>query len=308
MKKTVLLTLSLAVAVAASAGTKDGLSDLTSDFSPNPASDMNASLNADKVSRKTADDTTFFDRGINRKKGLPTFIPKGTVALGLTATYVNYDIGNGYDDDGYSMLFSLLQNTKGNYETVGVAVHGSYFVRKNMSVGARFSYDRDWLAIGSLALDLGEDLDFDIDNFSYYKNSYSASVFMRNFIPFGQSKRFALFYEVRATYSYGESKSYSAEYDDVLDMTIKDGTFAKINKFEFGVVPGIMAFLSDYVAAEVSIGMLGVKYQHNKQIRNQVEVSEMERTSARLKVNLFSLGFGVSYYIPTGNQRPKKNK
>ncbi len=304
MKKTVLLTLSLAVAVSAFAGTRD----YAPNTSENLASDLNASLNADKV-RRAEEDTTFFDRGINRKRGgTPTFIPKGTVCLGLTATYVNYDIGNGYDDDGYSMLFSLLQNTSGNYESVGVAAHASYFVRKNMSVGVRFSYDRDWLGIGSLALDLGEDLDFDIEDFSYYKNSYSASVFTRHFIPFGQSRRFALFYELRATYSYGEGKSYSSEYDETLDMTFKDGVFTKINKFEFGVIPGIMAFLSDYVAAEVTIGMLGVKYQHNKQIRNQVEVSEMERTSARLKANLFSLGFGVSYYIPTGNQRPKKNK
>ncbi len=258
----------------------------------------------DKVS---VEDTTVFDRGIGSLGGgVPTFVPKGTIEAGLNVTYSNYSIGNGYDDDGFSMLLSLAQNIQGGYESFGISPHVSYFVRKNMSVGVRFTYGRDWLGLDNLDISLGDDMSFNIGNYHYLKNSYTASIFTRSYLPFGQSKRFALFYELRATGGWGSSESYKTGYDDVLLMNYKDGTYKDIYEFEIGVIPGIVVFLTNEAAVEVSVGMLGFDYQKTKQFTNQVEVSEMEKTTARFKVNLLSISFGVSYYIATGKHLKKK--
>ena len=81
-----------------------------------------------------------FDRGIGKANSL--FIPKGTVGGGLSVSYANYQIGNGSDDAGYKMLFSLLDNVHGGMQSFGVAPYVSYFVKDNLSLGLRFDYDK----------------------------------------------------------------------------------------------------------------------------------------------------------------------
>ena len=48
-------------------------------------------------------------------------------------------------------------------------------------------------------------------------------------------------------------------------------------------------------------------YQKVNQTTNQVEYSMMENSGANFKVNLFSLAFGMTFYIPTGDHRVKKS-
>ena len=44
------------------------------------------------------------------------------------------------------------------------------------------------------------------------------------------------------------------------------------------------------------------------QLTNQVERSEMENSGANFKVNLLSIGFGLSFYIPTSNIKFKSDR
>ena len=81
-----------------------------------------------------------------------------------------------------------------------------------------------------------------------------------------------------------------------------------IYKFELGAVPGVSAFITNEVALEISVGLLGFDYQKVVQVTNQVEKSQMEKSGANFKINLFSINFGMSFYLPTGQHRPKKNK
>ena len=67
------------------------------------------------------------------------------------------------------------------------------------------------------------------------------------------------------------------------------------------------AFITNEVALEVSVGLLGFDYQKVVQTTNQVEHSEMEQSGANFKLNIFSIGFGLSFYIPTGDHRMKKS-
>ncbi|EJX04605.1 hypothetical protein EVA_07288 [gut metagenome] len=241
-----------------------------------------------------------FDRGINTSKSV--FIPKGSIGAGVSLSYHNYSLGNGLNDTGYKMLFSLLQNIHGNMLSFGVAPYVSYFIADNLSIGARFNYDRSMLGLGNLDISLGDAMSLNLNDFNFFRQSYTGSVTLRNYMPIAESKRFALFAELRATGGYAQSETYRMDEND------KFGTYQDIYQFELGVVAGVMAFVTNEVALEVSIGQLGFDYQKVVQVTNQVERSEMEKSGANFRINLLSLSFGLSFYIPTGQHRVKKSK
>ncbi len=238
-----------------------------------------------------------FDRGIGRSTSV--FIPQGYIGGGVSFSVNNYSLGQLPDDAGYQMLFSLVQDIKGDMSSFGIAPYVYYFIDDNTALGIRFGYDRSSLGSGSANLSLGEGLSFGFSNFNYFKHMYSVSMAGRYYMPFGDSRRFAMFAEVRATGGYGQSETYRPEGDR------KYGTYQEIFKFNVGLVPGLCAFVMDEVALEVSVGVLGFDYQNVKQVTNQVEVSEMLKYSANYKINLMSVNLGIFITIPTGRNKSK---
>lgn len=255
---------------------------------------------ANAVANDTTAVTKGFDRGIGRSNSC--FIPKGTVGAGVSLTYHDYSMGNLAGDSGYSMLFSLIQNLHGNMTSFNISPYASYFFADNLSVGLRFDYGRSSLGLDNVDLSLMDDLSLSLQGFHYFKQSYTGSATVRAYIPFGSSKRFAMFTEVRATGGYGQAKTYKIVEGE------KVGTYQDIYNAELGLVPGVMAFLTNEVAFEISVGLLGFNYQKVSQVTNQVERSQMENSGINFKVNLLSIGFGLSFYIPTGNQYARKVK
>lgn len=241
-----------------------------------------------------------FDRGI----GISTskFIPKGTVGGGVSFSYNNYSVGKGADDGGFSALMSLVTDVHGSLQTWGVAPFISYFVADNLSVGVRFDYDRTGFGVGNASMSLGDIASFSIKDRHFLKQSYTGAITGRYYIPIADSKRFAMFTELRVLGGYAQSESYKLEGEE------KYGTYQDIYKFEAGLVPGISVFLTDEVAIELSVGVLGFNYNKTVQTTNQVETSVMESSGANFKINLFSIGLGLSFYIPTGVSKENKVK
>ena len=239
------------------------------------------------------DDT--FNRGIGKATAL--FVPKGTVSFGLTASYNSYDLGSAADDAGYKMLFSLLDGVSGNMTSCGIAPAVSYFIADNTSVGLRFDYSKSVLGLGSASLALGDLMSLDINDVNYLKQSYSGSLTLRHYMSIADSRRFAIFVEGRGTLGYAQSMNYQREGDD------KYGTYQDIYKASLSLVPGVVCFMMDNAAFEVSVGVLGFDTQKVKQLTNQVEYSEMKSSGANFKINLLSVNFGMSFYI-----YPKKSR
>ena len=75
------------------------------------------------------------------------------------------------------------------------------------------------------------------------------------------------------------------------------GTYSKSTDLGFGVSPGMVAFINNYTAVEVSIGVLGVNLSKTRQVTNQVETGEQSSTSANFKINIFSIGLGIAFYL-----------
>ena len=257
-------------------------------------------VSAVQRSKKQKKEVVPFDRGIGRSKSV--YIPKGTIGAGVSFSYNNYSIGNAAADAGYSMLFNLLGDIHGNLLSFGISPYASYFIADNLSVGARFDYDRSSMGLNNLSLSLSDELGFSVKDFNYFKQTYTGALTLRTYLPFANSKRFAMFTEIRATGGYGQAESYKLDEGD------KFGTYQDIYSFELGLVPGLCAFVTNEVALEVAVGLLGFNYQKVAQHTNQVDYSEMERSGANFKLNIFSISFGLSFYIPTGDHRVKKNK
>lgn len=227
------------------------------------------------------------------------FIPKGSIGGGITFSYNDYNFGNGAGDVGYTTLFSLVDGIKGDIMTFGIAPHVSYFIADNLSVGLRFDYDRSSIGHAMGQMSLGDGMSFGVDDYNYFKHMYSGALTGRYYMPLANSKRFGMFTEVRAAGGYGQSESYNVDGDD------KYGTYQDIYKFSLGIVPGLAVFVTDEIAFEVSVGLLGFNWQKVEQTTNQVDKSVMTSSGANCKINLLSIDFGLSFYIPTGQNKTR---
>lgn len=263
------------------------------------------------LSAETETEKPKFNRGIERATSC--FIPKGTLGAGVSFAYNNFNIGNSHGDSGYALLFSVVKDVNAYMQTWSVSPYASYFIRDNLALGARFNYGRTSLSLGGANLALSESMSFGISDYNYFKQAYEGALTARYYMAIANSKRFGMFVELRATGGYGQSETYrwqeiltpgsnlpTGEYEKV-------GTYQDLYNFEIGLVPGLAVFVTNEVALEVSVGVLGLSYEKAVQTTNQVNVSVMENSGANFKINLFSIGLGLSYYIPVKSSKIKKS-
>ena len=61
--------------------------------------------------------------------------------------------------------------------------------------------------------------------------------------------------------------------------------------------PFFVMFLSNYSAIEVNIGVLGFGYTDTKSTTDRIYVAHRSTKHANFKINLFSVSFGVVFYL-----------
>ena len=88
----------------------------------------------------------------------------------------------------------------------------------------------------------------------------------------GHQKKFAADSPVRGTYETGYSVS-------------------------LGVSPGLVAFATNSMAVEVNVGVMGISYTHAHQDHNRVREGDVKSSLMNFKINLLSIGLGVSFYL-----------
>ena len=219
------------------------------------------------------------DRGIHSS----TFIPKGQWMVGGSFSYSESN------SDDYKFL--ILKNVEGKRYSFSVSPNFGYFIRDNVAVGGRFSYTRDYIDIGNLDIDLNEDLSFKINNASLLQHMIYGTGFVRTYINLGNSKRFGLFNEARVTFGAGQGKTYSGEAETL------DGVYEKIKHLQVGIAPGMTAFITNNAAVEVSVGGMGFDSKWIEQDHNKVIQGSRRETSAKFKIDLFSINLGMTYYF-----------
>ncbi|MEE0915300.1 MAG: hypothetical protein U0L45_02200, partial [Alistipes sp.] len=75
------------------------------------------------------------------------------------------------------------------------------------------------------------------------------------------------------------------------------GTYAKGFDISLGANPGVVAFMTNNLALELNIGILGLNYSHTRQIHNQIATGDTSSSSMNFKINILSVGLGLAFYL-----------
>lgn len=71
-----------------------------------------------------------------------------------------------------------------------------YCFKDNLAAGGRFAYRRTLNRVDKARFVLASDTDYNIDNLYSLSHSYSGMAAFRNYVSFGDNKRFGMFNEV----------------------------------------------------------------------------------------------------------------
>ncbi len=241
---------------------------------------ITATLSAQSLSERKEERA---NRGLSSLEN--TFIPKGQWAIGGSASYSTHT------NDNYSLV--IVDNIESMGYNFDVSTIFSYAFADNNMVGARITYDRSLLRVNNSDIAFGDEesggVNLSMDDCYLLSHSFSAMAIMRQYIPLGTNKRFALFNEIQVEGGGSQSK-YS--YDSPVQ-----GTYSTTKKFALNFAPGVTAFINNKIALEVNVGAMGLTYTKNSQIHNQVETGESVTNMFNFKINILSMGFGITYYL-----------
>ncbi|MCM1482885.1 MAG: hypothetical protein NC043_00990 [Muribaculaceae bacterium] len=221
-----------------------------------------------------------YDRGLYNY----LFIPKGQWMFGISASYGDFNA-----DD--VQILSVLRDFDFSGKQYAIRPVIGYFFRSNQCIGLKFDYTRGEADLGSLSVDMGDDLNFSIHDVSYYSQKYSVGMFYRNYVGLGRAKRFALFNEVALSFGSGSSR-FKRYYGGELSDTRTNITQAALN-----FSPGLCVFVMDYLSFNVSFGVFGLHFTKEDQTTNNVDEGSRVSSGANFRFNLFNINFGLGVHI-----------
>jgi len=250
-----------------------------------------AEIDTIEVTRDTtATDTTEVPMSYVQKRGMisrdavkKVFIPKGQWMAGGQIAW------NQWDNDNLNYLVVKDINFEGY--TFSVGPYLGYFFANNMAAGVRLSYYRNFINLGELDLNLGDDFNIGLKDLYYLQHNYETTAFMRSYLPLGDSKIFGLFGEVQLNYTYSEGRNSTGQGETYT------GVYGSTNTMELGLAGGMAVFLTDYLAAEVMLNVGGFHFKWGEQNTNNIETGSKNSSGANFRINLFSIKFGVTYYL-----------
>lgn len=221
-------------------------------------------------------------RGLTDRHNL--FVPKGQWIFGGTASYSTHS------NDTYR--FFVVEDIDSRGYNVKVSPMVAYAFRDNMALGGRFVYSRTLLKMDGAQLEIGDKetgTEIHVRDFHTLRHSFQMAAIWRQYIPLGRNRRFALFNEMQ--FAGGAIQGKFAN-----DAPVK-GTYESGYSFSLGIAPGIIAFATNNMAVEVNVGVMGISYTNVKQVHNQVTVGHRKSSMMNFKVNIFSIGLGMAFYL-----------
>lgn len=212
-----------------------------------------------------------------------SFVPKGQWITGISVGYSQSNQNN--------YQFLIIENLSGDTYSFKISPMLMFAFKDNLAAGARFAYDRQQTRLDKGSVKIDSETNLDIDNLYSISQNYTATGAFRNYISFGKSTRFGMFNEVQLSLGGGQSKLTSGTGSDFT------GTYQRNFNLDIGVAPGLIMFLNNYSAIEVNVGVLGFSYHDTKATTDQIYVARQKTQFANFKVNLFSIMFGVAFYL-----------
>ena len=222
---------------------------------------------------------------VDREISKVVFVPKGTWMGGASISYSQLNFDN--------MNYLLVKDVDANGYTFGVNPYVGYFIKNNMAVGLRLTYNRSLVDLGNFALNLGDDFKINLKDMYYKEHDFQVAAFARTYMPLGKSKVFGFFSEARLVYGRSQAKIRNGNYE----QGTLDGTFSESNSLRIGFAPGFTAFVQNWMAVEVQMGIMGFNFKWTEQTTNQVEQGSQNNFSGRFSIDLFSINIGTTIYL-----------
>lgn len=216
-----------------------------------------------------------------------SFVPKGQWITGVSVGYSQSNQNN--------YQFLVFENLSGDTYSFKVTPMALYTFKDNMAAGMKFGYERSKTNLEDGELILDSETTFSADNLYSIRSNYYATAAFRNYISLGSSSRFGLYNEVQLELGGGQAKF--SNYTGSEENRHIEGTYERNFTMNIGLTPGFVMFLNNYSAIEVSIGVLGFGYTHTRSVTNQVKVAHRNSKHANFKINLFSVQFGMAFYL-----------
>lgn len=211
------------------------------------------------------------------------FVPKGVWVGGVSVSY-SQSTQNNYQ-------FLILEHLKGDTYSLRVSPMVCYIFKNDMGAGGRFAYTRSLTKLESADIVLDAETDVDLNNLYRLSHNYYATGIFRNYFSLNSSKRFGFFNELQLQLGGGQSKLMKGK------GTSLTGNYERTFHLDVGIAPGLVIFLNNYSAVEVQVGVLGFSFNDTKTITDQVYVARRKSMAANFYVNLFSINFGVAFYL-----------
>ena len=220
-----------------------------------------------------------FNRGLEQV----SFIPKGQWITGVNVSYSQSDLNN--------YKFLIIESISGDTYNFKLSPMLLYSFQDNMAAGGRFAYSRSRTRLNSADVIIDSETTYDPGALYSLSHSYFGTASFRNYFSLGNSMRFGFFNEIQLQIGGGQSKIINGEGEDLT------GTYSRNFSLDVGLTPGLIMFLNNYSAIEVSVGVLGFSYNKTHAITNQVYIADYASKYANFKINLFSISFGVAFYL-----------
>jgi hypothetical protein len=221
-----------------------------------------------------------YDRGLYNF----LFIPKGQWSFGLMASYGEFNTND-------VQLLSVIDDLDMKIKAYSLKPSIAYFFRNNQSIGVRFNYTRQELDLGGLSVDFSDDINFAISDVSYYSTTYTSAITYRNYVGLSTERRFGVFNEVELAFGGGSSR-----FKRYYDSEIRD-TRTNIMSASLNFSPGVCVFIMDNVCFNVSFGVFGLNFKHERQTTNGIDEGSRFASGANFKFNIFNINFGIGVCI-----------
>lgn len=211
------------------------------------------------------------------------FVPKGEWITGVSVSYAM--------STQSKYQFLIFEGISGDTYSFKISPMLLYAVRDDLAIGGRFSYARSLTKLKNADVILDSETDYSVDHLYRLAHNYYFTGMMRNYFSIGKSTRFGFFNELQLQIGGGQSKVTTGVGNSLT------GTYERNFSLDVGLAPGVTVFLNNYSALEVNIGVLGFSYTATKALKDQIYESKRNSKSANFRINLFSIQFGVTFFL-----------
>lgn len=209
------------------------------------------------------------------------YIPKGIWQLGITASYGEFST------EDLEML-DFISDMDFQGKMFSIKPYFSYFFNNNMSAGLRLGYSYGRANIDRFAVDIDDDMNFDLHDVMYRSESFSAALTFNQYFGITRRGRFGVFNEVELAFSGGNS-DFIRPYNSELKHTHTTSMEASLN-----FSPGVSVYIIEPITFNISFGVFGFYLKNEKQTVDGEEMGNRFSSGANFRFNIFNINFGVA--------------